>query len=121
MIYPSRTTPSNADQPSSDLYLPDARVLTVTEVTYLAALYWPPVEYLHAVMVAQCESGLNTGAWNRAAEDSRGLWQISLQYHPQYASFNLGDPQINAYFAAEIWRASGWKAWSCAYKLGLVS
>jgi hypothetical protein len=55
--------------------------------------------------------------------DSRGLWQINVSglAHPELARFNLWDPQVNAYYAARIWRDSGWKAWyNSAKQLGLL-
>lgn len=99
------------------------RSLRRCEVTILAALYWPLEEIDHAVDVALLESGWYTAAWNRAGEDSRGLWQINVvrQAHPELAGWNLWDPQVNAYFAHRIWQASGWGAWlNAAKKLGLL-
>lgn len=89
------------------------RTLRRCEVTLLAALYWPLEQIDNAVDVARLESGWNTGAWNTTGEDSRGIWQINVGpgAHPGYSQFNLFDPQCNAYFAAQIWRASGWRAW----------
>jgi len=99
------------------------RVLRRAEVTLLAALYWPLEEIDNAVDVAKLESGWNTAAHNPRGEDSRGLWQINVApgAHPHLAGTNLYDPQINAYFAADIWRASGWRAWyNSARTLGLI-
>ena len=89
------------------------RTLRRCEVTLLAALYWPLEEIDNAVDVAKLESGWRTAAWNRQGEDSRGLWQINVADggHPDLVGANLFDPQINAYYAAEIWRADGWGAW----------
>jgi len=100
-----------------------ARTLRRCEVTMLAAMYFPLEQIDNAVNVAQIESGWNTGAWNPQGEDSRGLWQINVgpAAHPQYAAWNLWDPQINAYFAHLIWRASGWAAWyNAAKQLDLI-
>ena len=93
------------------------------EVTLLAAMYWPYAEIDNAVNVAQVESGWRTGARNTDGEDSRGLWQINVQAHPDYARLNLFDPQVNAYCAYQIWEHSkGWGPWrNAAKQLGLLS
>lgn len=89
------------------------RVLRRSEVTLLASLYFPLAEVDHAVDVAQLESGWNTAAWNNTGEDSRGLWQLNVvpEAHPELAVWNLFDPMLNAYFAAQVWGTSGWRAW----------
>lgn len=100
-----------------------ARTLRRCEVSALAALYWPLEEIDHAVDVCRLESGYNTAAWNTAGEDSRGLWQINVSAaaHPDLARQNLWDPQVCAFYAAVIWRASGWEAWyNSAKQLGLI-
>lgn len=99
---------------------PDARILTDREVAGLAAIYWPSPEVARALEVSRCESGLNTGAWAYMGEDSRGLWQLNLRAHPQFAAWNLFDPQINAYFAYHLWATQGWGPWTCAHTLGYV-
>lgn len=100
------------------------RRLMKAEIWALAALYWPLSEVENAVEVAQLESGFWTAAWNQQNEDSRGLWQINVARgaHPDLKADNLWDPQINAFHAASIWRASGWTAWyNSAKKLGLIT
>jgi Lysozyme like domain len=100
------------------------RILRRSEVIMLAAMYWPLGEVDNAAEVAWLESGFQTAAWNRNGEDSRGLWQINTvsAAHPQLAAFNLWDPQVNAYHAAQIWRSSGWRAWyNSALRLGLIA
>jgi hypothetical protein len=99
------------------------RRLLRCEISALASLYWPLADIDNAVDVAWIESGFQTAAWNRDNEDSRGLWQINVSglAHPELARFNLWDPQVNAYYAARIWRDSGWKAWyNSAKQLGLL-
>jgi len=100
--------------------LPDNRRLLDFEVRGLAAIYWPPEELDNALNIARCESGLWTGAWARQGEDSRGLWQLNVWAHPTFAMYNLGDPQINAYFAYQLWSNEGWEPWTCAHTLGIV-
>lgn len=66
-----------------------------------------------AIAVALAESNGNPSAHNTNGEDSRGLWQINVAAHPQYASYNLYDPLTNAQVAYAI--SSGgtsWTAWS---------
>lgn len=104
------------------LFSETPRTLQYWEVWGLAALYWPQREVKNAVDVAQLESAWYTHAQNSNGEDSRGLWQINCAEgaHPQLADYDLYDPQVNAYFAAQIWRTSGWRAWyNSATRLGL--
>jgi len=99
------------------------RTLRRCEVTALAMLYFPLTEIDNAVNVSQIESGWRTYAWNQSGEDSRGLMQINVSplAHPDLESWNLWDPMLNMYFAAGIWRASGWRAWlNAARQLELV-
>jgi hypothetical protein len=90
-------------------------------VTLLAAMYWPVEEIDNAVNVAQLESNWNTAARNTNGEDSRGLWQINVQAHAHLMDMNLFDPQVNAFFAHQIWKDAGsWRPWlNAAKKLGL--
>lgn len=46
--------------------------------------------------VAMAESGGNGGARNPHGEDSRGLWQINLQVHPEFNHVDLYNPVQNA-------------------------
>lgn len=107
----------------TDLTPITGRVLRRCEVTLLAALYWPCQEIDNAVNIAQLESGWNTAAHNQTHEDSRGLWQINVQAHPEAGTMNLFDPQVNAWWAHKIWKASGsWRPWlNSARKLLLIS
>lgn len=71
-----------------------------------------------ATALAETRGSLNPAAWNNPAinggtEDSRGLWQINVQAHPQYAGQNLFDPATNASAAFQV--SSGgtnWQPWS---------
>lgn len=112
--------PDDREYPGRSLSL---RFLRRSEVVILATLYFPLEEVDHAVDVAQIESAWNTAAWNSTGEDSRGLWQLNVgpAAHPDLAVWNLFDPMLNAYWAAVIWRASGWRAWyNSARILGLL-
>lgn len=105
--------PDYAGKLQLSLFPESARTLQYFEVWALAALYWPGPEVKHAVDVAELESGFRSAAHNTDGEDSRGIWQINVApgAHPQLAEWNLFDPQVCAYFAARIWRSSGWRAW----------
>ena len=81
----------------------------------------------NAVDIAVCESGLNTGAsclnCFGVPEDSRGLWQINVNAHPQYKTVDLYDPKINAQAAYAVYKEAGYsfKPWyNCAVKLALL-
>lgn len=66
-----------------------------------------------------CESGGNPAAHNNNAhtgDDSWGLMQINrfgklAQVRP--ASHLLTDPEFNIRYAAGMYRAQGWRPWSC--------
>jgi len=105
--------------PGDTLWGLDNRQLTRVEVLGLAAIYWPATEVQNATNIAFAESTFWTGAWAWEGEDSRGLWQINIEFWRNWASYNLFDPQINAYAAHQIWSAEGWKPWSTAKALGL--
>jgi len=99
------------------------RTLRRSEVTIIAAMYFPLEEVDNAVDVCRLESGYNTAAWNNDGEDSRGLWQINVGpgAHPDLKKDNLFDPQVNGFYAGLIFRNSGWRAWyNSAVKLGLI-
>ena len=97
----------------SDLTPLSDRLLQRYEVALLAALYFPFGEVEHAIAVAFRESGFRTGAHNTSGEDSRGLMQINVGpgAHPQLAAWNLFDPQVNMYFAGQLFREQGWRPW----------
>lgn len=101
----------------------NARTLKRAEVYALAIMYWGVEEADNAVAICYLESGFNTAAHNLQGEDSRGLWQINVVpgAHPQLADANLFDPQVNAYWAYQIWCKAGWRAWyNNASRLGLI-
>jgi hypothetical protein len=76
-----------------------------------------------AVAVCYGESSFNPGEYNPetaagapAGKGSVGLWQIYQNAHPEFAGWNLSDPQVNACAARIVWMRSGWNAWA-SYKL----
>jgi Lysozyme like domain len=70
-----------------------------------------------ATAVALGESDGNPQAYN--PEGSYGLWQIYLPDHPEFANWNLYDPQTNARAAYQVYAKAGGRftPWS-AYKNG---
>jgi hypothetical protein len=97
-------------------------ILNSSQVTgYLYNAGFKGVNLSAALKICYCESGFNTNAHNTTGEDSRGLMQINVDAHPNYANRNLFDPQINCNTAYEIFTQSGknFKAWTCARKLNL--
>jgi hypothetical protein len=70
-----------------------------------------------ATAVAMAESDGNPQAYN--PEGSYGLWQIYLTDHPEFANWNLYDPQTNARAAYQVYAKAGGRftPWS-AYKNG---
>lgn len=105
------------------LVLPDNRQLVREEVAALVSLYFPASAVEQALAVSYCESAWWTGAWNLDGEDSRGVFQLNVEpaAHPELREWNLGDPQINCYFAGQLFNNEGWAPWSCARDLGFAS
>lgn len=67
-----------------------------------------------AVAIALAESGGDPNAYNQElragappGKGSYGLWQIYLYKHPEFAGWNLYDPQTNANAAYSIYSARG--------------
>lgn len=97
------------------------RVLTRTEVTLLLAAYFPATIVDHMADIAFLESGYHTAAWNQNGENSRGLLQINLDAWPQFGEWNLFDPQLNCFFAKQVYDRQGYAAWyNSATSLGLL-
>jgi hypothetical protein len=103
------------------LFGPNNRQLTRTEVSNLVSCYWPGQELENALRISWCESGWWTGSWNYIGEDSRGIWQINCDAHSDWLWWNLFDPQVCCYWAHQLWSQQGWRPWSCARKLGIVT
>ena len=78
-----------------------------------------------AVAVALAESSGNPGAVGDLSitpGGSVGLWQINLKYHPEFAGWDLTDPQTNANAAYRVYTAAGdsFSPWS-TYNNGIPS
>lgn len=50
--------------------------------------------------IARAESGFNPFAINPDGELSKGIFQINVKAHPEYADMDLYDPEVNADLAA---------------------
>lgn len=77
--------------------------------------------------ISLAESGGNPSSrLFTSREDSRGLWQINIKAHPEFAAYDLTNPQANADAAYAVWKKQGLNAWTTyttgAYKsfLGAV-
>ena len=82
-----------------------------------AAQLWPASERATAYGVCMAESHGNPNAhcfncFPGVVENSEGEFQVNIDAHPQYASWNLFDPMTDAKAAYQIWQGSGWGAWS---------
>src|SRR3954471_22545469 len=78
--------------------------LTPVEIfQVLREAHFTPDQAVNFTAIAMAESGGDPHArLNTSAEDSRGLWQINLHAHANYASANLYDPLTNARAAYDI-------------------
>lgn len=97
-------------------------ILNSTQVSnYLYNAGFRGVALSAAVKIAACESSFDTHAHNTSGEDSRGLMQINVDAHPQYANYNLFDPQVNCNIAYKIYKEANktFVPWTCAKILNL--
>jgi hypothetical protein len=88
--------------------------LTFAQIAaHAAAAGFRGADLVTAIAVAAAESGGNSNARALTSrEDSRGLWQINVRAHPEFASSNLYDPATNARAAKAVLSKQGWGAWS---------
>ena len=68
--------------------------------------------------IALAESGGNTRAHATGIEDSRGLWQINVQAHPEFADVDLYDPAQNAKAAYAVFHGAheSYRPWSVTHE-----
>lgn len=86
----------------------------------LVAKYFPPEQIDNILALIDAESGGYPGAWNSTGEDSRGLLQVNLAAHRQWANVDLTNPDTNLRLASQLWQSGGWNPWfNNANKLGL--
>jgi cell wall-associated NlpC family hydrolase len=69
---------------------------------YARAAGFGPDQAVTMTAVALAESGGNVMAHATRGEDSRGLWQINMNAHRQWANLNAYDPAVNARLAYEV-------------------
>jgi cell wall-associated NlpC family hydrolase len=73
------------------------------EIYHFARLAgFTPDQAVTMTAIALAESGGESKAHNPDGEDSRGLWQINVNAHPQLANSDLYDPMVNAQAAFAI-------------------
>jgi len=72
-----------------------------------------PLQFLYALML--CESGGREDAvGDLDLGVSLGIFQINISYWPRlHKEYNLLDAEDNAQAAYVVWKAMGFKAWSC--------
>ena len=94
--------------------------LEIAQVAYQAGFRGLDLVYATAIALAESGGGdpsahcLNCAG---VSEDSRGLWQINVNAHPQWANDNLYDPATNAKHAFELYQGRGntfgdWSTWT---------
>ena len=72
---------------------------------------WPESLIAKYAAVVMYESGGNVKAYNGNGEDSYGLLQIYLKYHPTFDVSRAADPLYNLSYAYDIYRKEGDHAW----------
>lgn len=78
------------------------KIAPVFDAKGIPAWLWMPI--------AARESGFNTGATaNTSSEYSKGLFQINVKAHPQYATTDLYDPVTNATIARDVFIEPAYK------------
>lgn len=89
----------------------------------LVAKYFPSSQINNALRVMKAESGGTYDAehQNRGGSVDRGLMQINSVHKDKVGGDLqvLFDPEVNIRVASEIYKDSGWNAWSTAHRLGL--
>ncbi len=71
---------------------------------YARAAGFTPDQAVTMTAVALAESGGDSTAHATTGEDSRGLWQINMAAHPQWAHLDAANPAVNAQLAYEVSR-----------------
>lgn len=96
--------------------------LTAQQVAaYAANAGFTGDDLIIATAIAGSESGYRPDVTGDDGQ-SIGLWQIDRKYHPEFASWDLTDPQQNANAAFSVYQAAGnsFSPWS-SYNSGKYS
>lgn len=72
---------------------------------------WPENLIAKYGAIVMYESGGNVKAYNGNGEDSYGLLQIYLKYHPTFDTSRAADPIYNLSYAYDIYKREGDHAW----------
>lgn len=105
------------------IYHPRMAVLSNAQLADIVRRHWPdgvvaqtgiPIRvtaYAVARAEACCTDSVN-GCFSGARECSIGQWQINIWAHPQFASWNLKDPEVNADAAVAVSNnGTDWNPW----------
>ena len=84
----------------------------IADYAYAAGFRGAELNWSVAIAMAESDGGHTDAHALTKKEDSRGLWQINVRAHPQYANVDLYDPATNARAAFDVKKRQGWGAWS---------
>lgn len=76
---------------------------------------WTGEDVVIGASIVKAESGGNPAAVNAANNDGsvdRGLWQINSVHDGMLPGQNRFDPAVSTRLAREVYKGSGWQAWS---------
>lgn len=98
----------------------DMATLSAEEIYRYAVLAgFSPDQAVTMTAVALAESSGRTDAHNPNGEDSRGLWQINYQVHPEFDGWDLYDPLTNARAAYSVsLKGSDISPWTTTHGVG---
>jgi cell wall-associated NlpC family hydrolase len=78
-------------------------ILSAEEIyRYAVMAGFTPDQAVTMTAIALAESSGNSGAHNPNGEDSKGLWQINMDSHPEFDGWDLYDPLTNAKAAYSV-------------------
>jgi cell wall-associated NlpC family hydrolase len=98
----------------------DMATLSAEEIYRYAVLAgFTPDQAVTMTAIALAESSGRTEAHNPNGEDSRGLWQINYEVHPEFDGWDLYDPLTNARAAYSVsLNGSDISPWTTAHGIG---
>mgnify|MGYP003140385317 FL=1 len=87
------------------------------QIVQAASVYWEGEELVRSLSIAWCESYHTTTAYNGA---DHGAWQINEHYWAHVFNHRAWSrrytAEASATMAHHIWKAGGWKWWTCGRK-----